>query len=125
MNARMVGPKMHLAGRLAIDNNQRTTERQPSYCQVSYTYKVGTATYAVDGLTRDISRTGCGIRGTIMPPMGQKTRLALYLPNYILPISLDATVIWVAGYCFGVKFTEMRREDYLRIKKYMLTRLRA
>jgi hypothetical protein len=90
-------------------------------CRVGYTYKVGEATYAVDGLTRDISRFGCGIRGAIIPLVRSKTRLTLYLPNQKLPLSIDARVTWVTGDFFGVEFPEMKKEDYTRIRRYMWT----
>jgi hypothetical protein len=81
---------------------------------------VGEATYAVDGTAQDISRSGCGIRGTMIPPVGSKTRLALYLPDQKVPLSLDARIIRVAGNYFGVEFTGMKKDDYARIRRYMM-----
>jgi hypothetical protein len=86
---------------------------------VNYTYKAAGATYAVDGLTRDFSTLGCGIRGMIIPPVKSKTRVKLYLPSQKLPLSLDATVIWVEGEYFGVQFNEIRKEEYARIRRYI------
>ena len=125
MNARTVQPRLLVPKPLILSGNRRRTGRTLTYCQVNYTYKVGQATYAIDGLTRDISKTGCGIRGTIIPPVRSTTRLALYLPHQMSPISLNARVIWVAGEYFGVEFTNMRREDYLRIRTYMLSVLKG
>lgn len=126
MNARTVQPRLLVPRSLILSRNRRRTGRTLIYCHVNYTYKVGQATYAVDGLTRDISRTGCGIRGTIIiPPVRSTTRLALCLSHQMSPISLNARVIWVAGEYFGVEFTNMRREDYLRIRTYMLSVLKG
>jgi hypothetical protein len=121
MNARTVTPKTHVPRTLPLYKNERNTERKPTCCRVGYTYQVGEATYTVDGLTRDISKFGCGIRGAIIPPMRSKTRLTLYLPNQRLPLFLDARVIWVAGDYFGVQFPEMRKEDYMRVRRFMWT----
>ena len=55
--------------------NRRMAERESMHWRVTYTYQVGTATYFVDGVTRDLCRIGCGIRGTIMPPVGARPAL--------------------------------------------------
>jgi hypothetical protein len=89
------------------------------HCRVAYTYQAGGSTYTVDGATRDLCRIGCGIRGTIIPPVGSKTSLRVYVPGQKLPLSLDARIAWVAGDYFGVRFPEMNKKDYLRVRQYM------
>jgi hypothetical protein len=56
----------------------------------------------------------------MIPPVGSKTRLALYLPDQKVPLSLDARIIRVAGNYFGVEFTGMKKDDYARIRRYMM-----
>lgn len=99
--------------------NRRGAEREPLHCRVTYTYQTGLSTYAVEGVARDLCKIGCGIRGTIIPPVGSTTRLKVFLPGYKLPISLDARISWVAGDYFGVRFPEMNKKDYSRVRQYM------
>jgi PilZ domain len=120
MHARTADPKTHLQRTLPQLKNRRVAEREPMACRVIYTYQAGGSTYAVDGVTRDLCRIGCGIRGTIMPSVGGTTRLKAYLPGQKLPISLDARITWVVGDYFGVRFfPEMDKKDYTRVRQYM------
>ena len=119
MHARTADLKTHLTRTLPRFNSQRAAPREPLYCRVTYTYQVDGSTFAVDGVTRDLCRMGCAIRGTIIPPVGSKTRLKVYLPGHKLPISLDAKITWVAGQYFGVQFPQMDRKDYARVRQYM------
>src|SRR5215217_7362949 len=104
---------------LPLFRNRRKAERESMHWRVTYTYEAGGSNYIVDGATRDFGKTGCGIRGTIMPPVGSKTCLKVYAPNRNYPISLYATVAWVAGDNFGVRFPKMDRKDYMRVRQYM------
>jgi hypothetical protein len=99
--------------------SRRVTQREPLHCRVSYTYQAGGSTYTVEGVTRNMCRIGCGIRGTILPPVGSKTRLRVHLPGQKLPIALDARITWVAGDYFGVQFPEMEKKDYTRVREYL------
>ena len=123
MHARTADSKTHSQRTIPQFKNLRVAEREPMHCRVTYTYQVGGSTYAVDGVTRDLCKIGCGIRGTIMPPVGSKTRLKVYLPGQKLPISLDARIGWVAGEYFGVRFPEMDKKDYTRVRQYMWSML--
>jgi hypothetical protein len=119
MHARTADSKTHSQRTLPQFKNRRVAEREPMLCRVTYTYQVGSSTYAVDGVTRDLCRIGCGIRGTIIiPRVGSKTRLKVYLPGQKLPISSDARVTWVAGDYFGVQF-QLESKDYTRVRQYM------
>jgi len=119
MNVRTADLKTHSQRTGPQFRNRRVAERQPAHCRVTYTYQAGGSTYTVDGVTRDVCRIGCGIRGTIIPPVGSRTSLRVYLPGQKLPISLDARITWVAGDYFGVRFPEMNKKDYSRVRQYM------
>ncbi len=119
MNARLAVQKTPSQRAVSPFKNRRVAEREPAHCRVAYTYQAGGSTYTVDGVTRDLCRIGCGIRGTIMPPIGSKTSLRVYLPGQKLPILLDARITWVAGDYFGVRFPEMNKKDYSRVRQYM------
>jgi hypothetical protein len=84
-------------------------------CRVTYSYQ------QAEGVIRDLSRTGCGIRGDILPPIGTHIRLTVYLEDEEPPLSLDATVTWKVGEFFGVDFERMDAKDYTRIRRYMWT----
>ena len=103
-----------------------TFERQEGsqegpYCRVSYTYKASGQFCEGQGCTRDLSRTGCGIRGNIIPPTGTDLRVTLYLEDQGVPLSLEATVRWTVGTYFGAQFVDIEVEDYTRIRRYMWT----
>jgi hypothetical protein len=119
MHARTSDFKTHSPRTLPRFNSQRAAPREPLYCRVTYTYQVDGSTFAVDGVTRDLCRMGCAIRGTIIPPVGSKTRLKVFLPRQKPPILLNATIMWVAGDSFGVQFPEMEKKDYTRVRDYL------
>jgi PilZ domain len=93
------------------------------YCPLSYTYQAGERCCDGQGWTRDLSRTGCGIRGTIIPPTGTDIRVTLYLDDQDVPLSFEATVRWTVGVYFGVQFVDIPVEHYMRIRRYMWTAL--
>ena len=119
MNARPAVSKTHPQKTFPPFKNRRVAARERMSCRVTYTYQAGGATYAVDGVGRDFCKIGCGIRGSIIPPVGSKTRLTIYLRGQKVPLPLDARVTWVAGDYFGVQFSQMNKRDYTRIRQYM------
>ena len=119
MRARTANSKKLSQKTLPPFKNRRIAEREPMHWRVTYTYQAGGSTYIVDGVTRDFGKMGCGIRGTIMPPVGSKTRLKVYLPSNKLPISLDAKITWVAGDFFGVRIPNIDKKDYMRVGQYI------
>ncbi|HKO31531.1 MAG TPA: PilZ domain-containing protein [Nitrospiraceae bacterium] len=121
MNARTAVSQTQSPRTVPPFKNRRVTNRESIHCRVTYTYEAGDSTYAVDGVTQDVCKIGCGIRGTIIPPVGSKTRLKLYLGAHTRPISLSATISWMAGDYFGVRFNEMNKQDYTRVRRYMWT----
>jgi PilZ domain-containing protein len=118
MNARFADPKHHPEGLSPRVEPRLDLGRE--YCQVTYTYEQGGFTYSAEGLVRDFSKKGCGIRGTtIIPPIGSKTNLMVFLPGHIAPLYFEGTVSWTAGEFFGVKFPEMSPKDYQVLRQYM------
>ena len=91
------------------------------YCRVTYTYEAGGRSCDGQGFTRDLSKTGCGICGTMIPPMGTDIRVILYLEDQDVPLSFAATVRWTVGAYFGVQFADIQVQDYTRIRRYMWT----
>jgi hypothetical protein len=82
MNARTAVSNTHSQRIVPEFKNRRVTDRERMPCRVTYTYQAGSSTYAVNGVTRDLCKIGCGIRGTIIPPVGSKTRLKVYLGGH-------------------------------------------
>src|SRR5215204_7040394 len=110
MPARTAESKTQSQRTLSEFKNRRKAEREPMHWRVTYTYQGGGSTYIVEGVTRDFGKMGCGIRGTIMPPVGSKTRLKVYLPSNKLPLSMDAKITWVAGDFFGVRIPNIDKK---------------
>jgi hypothetical protein len=120
MKTRPADPNIHTQTHSPWVKLSTGDEREePIDCQVTYTYEADGFTYAGEGTTRDFSKIGCGIRGSIIPPVGSKTRLTLYLLDPKASLSFDATITWVAGDYFGVQFPEVNERDYTRIRRYM------
>ena len=105
--------------KITYQEHRSDAARESVYCRLVYSYQGCGLTYHAEGIIRDFSKTGCGVRGTIVPPVGSKTRLTLDLMDDKLPVSLDAKITWVAGEFFGVQFPEVNTKDYARIQRYM------
>jgi hypothetical protein len=87
-------------------------------CRVTYSYQAAGSREA-QGVTRDLSKMGCGIRGDILPPVGTALHLMVYLWDEEAPLSVNAMVTWAVGEFFGVQFVDLHVKDYIRIRRYM------
>lgn len=119
MNTRLAGRKTppQLAAR-PLERRDEGAEREPMSFRVSYSYEAGGSRYFTEGVTRDFSKSGCAIRGTVIPPMGTKILVALHFGQN-LRVTTIATITWVSGEFFGVRFHQVKKNDYIRIRQYM------
>jgi hypothetical protein len=86
-------------------------------CRVTYMCKVDGVTHLVEGRMVDMSKTGCGIRGSLLPPIGSDTTLTLHLLDRKPPLCFEGSVTWTAGDFFGVSIRELNEHDYTRIRR--------
>jgi hypothetical protein len=90
------------------------------YGHATYSYKEGLYIYTVDGVIRDLSETGCSIRGTIPQVVGSKIRIRLCLSDQLPPLPVNGAIIsWFAGGYFHVKFPKLKPNDLLRLQQYL------
>ena len=120
MNSDHLIPRMKLQNKPASRNRRGGMERAPMYGYATYTYKEGLFLYTIEGLIRDLSETGCGIRGTMPQGVGSQIRVMLSLPDHQPPVCVSRAIVsWVAGDCFGVKFPKLKPHDYERVHQHV------
>ena len=101
-------------------DRRRDAERAPMYCRVTYAREEGDFTYIAEGLLRDLSKIGCGIRGRNPPAVGSQITLTLYLQDRKPPLCLVGTIVsWVAGDFFGAKFPQLTVEERNRVQQHI------
>ncbi len=90
------------------------------YGHATYNYKKGVFIYRVEGVIRDLSETGCSIRGTISQLVGSRIRVILSLNDQQPPLRVNGAIVtWLTGECFGVKFPQLRPQDLIRLQEYV------
>jgi hypothetical protein len=89
------------------------------YGHATYSYKKGAFIYQVEGVIYDLWETGCSIRGTTPQLVGSRMRVMLFLNDHQPPLCVTgATVCWVRGDSFGLKFPQLRPNDLTRLQTH-------
>lgn len=88
-------------------------------CRVTYSYDAKGVTHLAEGVTRDVSKTEVGIRGSVVPPVGSRTTLTLSIRDQQRPLSFEARVTWTSEECFGVDTSELHEHDHKRILQWL------
>jgi PilZ domain-containing protein len=84
---------------------------------VTYTGTEGARFITSKGSLRDLSKTGCKILGTTLPAIGGSLMVTLYLNDGQAPLCLtDATVSWIKGSVFAVRFPKLTDDERKRIQ---------
>jgi c-di-GMP-binding flagellar brake protein YcgR len=97
--------------------DRRYAERAPIQHEVTYTGTEGARFVTSRGSLRDLSKTGCKVLGTTLPPVGGHISITLYLGDGQAPLSLtDATVSWIKGNVFAVRFPKLLDDERKRIQ---------
>lgn len=114
----------NLAPQVELHNNThpcglRTSEQAPAmYGYATYSYKKGAFIYRVEGVISDLSESGCSIRGTTPQLVGMSMRVILYFNDKQPPLCVSgATVSWLSGESFGLKFPQLKPNDVVRLKE--------
>lgn len=98
--------------------DRRYAERVPSGGQVVYTGTEGARIVKKEGTIKDLSKTGCKIAGYNPPPPGSTVTLHLHLEDGKAPLCLtEATVSWVAGSSFAVRFSKLSQDERKRLQE--------
>jgi PilZ domain len=102
-----------------LDN--RYAERVIVTCQVRYVGEVPTQLHQGEGLTKNISVSGCQIISDRPVTRGTLLTLTIALPDGLPLLSLkSAHVIWVSGCQFSVRFMDLNRDHRKRLQSFIL-----
>jgi len=97
--------------------DRRYAERVPIHYRVIYTGTEGARLIKTKGSLIDLSKTGCKILGTMLPAAGGCLTITLYLEDGRPPLCLtDATVSWIKGSVFAVRFPKLTQDERKRIQ---------
>jgi c-di-GMP-binding flagellar brake protein YcgR len=97
--------------------DRRYAERALIHHEVTYTGTEGARFTTSTGSLKDLSKTGCKILGTTLPPIGGSVTVTLYLNDGQSPLCLsDSTVSWIKGNVFAVRFPKLADHERKRIQ---------
>jgi hypothetical protein len=97
--------------------DRRYAERVPIHYRVTYLGTEGARLIKTEGSLRDLSQTGCKVLGTLLPTLGGTLTVTLHLDDGLAPLCLtDATVSWIKGSMFAVRFPKLAEEERKRIQ---------
>lgn len=101
-----------------LDN--RCAERVAVTCRVRYVGEVPTQPHQGEGLTKNISVSGCHIISDRPVTRGTLLTLAIALPDGLPQLLLkSAHVVWVSGCQFSVRFMDLNRDYRKRLQSFI------
>ncbi|MBS0150007.1 MAG: PilZ domain-containing protein [Nitrospira sp.] len=100
--------------------DKRCAERVAITCRVRYTGEVPTQPHQGEGLTKNISVSGCHVITDQHVTRGTLLTLTISLPDGLPILSLEsALVVWVSGSQFSVRFLDLSRDHRKRIQNFI------
>jgi len=100
--------------------DKRCAERVAITCRVRYTGEVPTQPHQGEGLTKNISVSGCHVITDQHVTRGTLLTLSIALPDGLPTLSLEsALVVWVSGSQFSVRFLDLSRDHRKRIQNFI------
>lgn len=101
-----------------IDN--RFAERVAVTCRVHYLGEISTQLHQGEGLTKNVSVSGCQIISDRPVTRGTLLTLTIALPDGLPPLVLSsAHVVWVSGCQSSVRFMCLSQEHRKRIQSFI------
>ena len=101
-----------------LDN--RYAERVAITCRVRYVGEVPTQPHQGEGLTKNISVSGCRIISDRPVTRGTLLTLTIALPDGLPKLLLkSAHVMWVSGCQFSVRFMDLNRDHRKRLQSFI------
>lgn len=99
----------------------RHAERVAVNCRVTYFGEIPTQPHRGEGLTKDISLSGCKMISHSPVTRGTLLTLMIALPDGDAPLRLfSAHVVWVSGPHFSVRFMQLSQENRKRLQFFIL-----
>ncbi|HJT21175.1 MAG TPA: PilZ domain-containing protein [Nitrospira sp.] len=112
----------HLKMPDALD--RRDAERAPLSYRVTYSLEGTPHVDGVEGIMREVSKTGSKISSASPPPVGSRLNLCVDVEDGKPPmVFAGALVCWVTGDLFGVKFLPMEGEQRQRLQQIILRKV--
>lgn len=100
--------------------DKRYSERVAVTCQVRYSGEISTQPHKGEGVTKDISLSGCKLISDRPVTRGTLLSLTIALPDGEGPLKLtSAHVVWVSGCHFSVRFMQLSQADRKRIQTFL------
>jgi c-di-GMP-binding flagellar brake protein YcgR len=100
--------------------DKRFAERVAVTCRVRYTGEVPTQPHQGEGLTKNISVSGCHVISDQPVTRGTLLTLTIALPDGQSKLSLkSALVVWVSGNQFSVRFLDLSSDHRKRIQTFI------
>lgn len=100
--------------------DSRYAERVSVNCRVTYTGEIPSQPHTGEGLTKDVSLTGCKIVSNRPVTRGTLLTLRIALPDGQPPLScFSAHVVWVSGAQFSVRFMHLSQENRKRLLSFI------
>jgi hypothetical protein len=97
--------------------DKRYTERLTIGCRVRYKGDISSQPHAGQGLTKDVSVSGCKIISDRPVTRGTLLSLTIDLPDGEGPLCLtSAHVVWVSGCQFSVRFMQLSPDQRKRLQ---------
>ncbi len=101
-----------------LDN--RYAERVAVTCRVRYVGEVPTQPHQGEGLTKNISVSGCHVISDRPVTRGTLLTLTIALPDGLPQLVLNsALVVWVSGCQFSVRFMDLNQAHRKRIQSFI------
>ena len=100
--------------------DKRCAERVAITCRVRYKGEVPTQPHQGEGLTKNISVSGCHVLSDRPVTRGTLLTLTISLPDGLPTLSLEsALVVWASGNQFSVRFLDLSRDHRKRIQTFI------
>ena len=104
--------------------DHRYAERVAITCRVHYVGEISTQPHQGEGLTKNISLSGCQIVSDQRVTRGTLLTLTIALPDGLPQLWLNsAHVIWVSGCHFSVRFMNLSQEHRKRLQAFIWKRI--
>ena len=101
-----------------LDN--RYAERVTLACKVRYVGEIPTQPHRGEGLTKNLSLSGCQIITDQRVTRGTLLTLTIALPDGLPQLVLNsAHVVWVSGGQFSVRFMDLGQEQRKRLQTFI------
>lgn len=101
-----------------LDN--RYSERVAVTCRVRYVGEVPTQPHQGEGLTKNVSVSGCKIISDRPVTRGTLLTLTISLPDGLPQLTIkSAHVVWVSGCQFSVRFMDLSQEHRKRLQAFI------